>query len=187
MATTKTIAKTYDGNVDGESVNRKSAFAEMTSLSFTFGGGDVFTVNPDELPENIRRIALWHGISQKLGDAAVKPSGTDARAEYEEDPASYARDKVETVWERLTEGTWVERAEGAGVRGSMLAEALHRATGIELAAAVETVKGWSAEVKAQAPLVEEIATALEDIRRERRKAKQQKAGGAPTLASLGLG
>ena len=122
----------------------------------------------------ITSALTFHGLSQKLGDAAVKPSNAEKRAEYEENPSAYIEDRVLSVYENLVGGTWVERAEGAGERVTILVEALARAGGIDTEQAKGIVATWDDGKKKGAAKVPEIAKAINDIKAERAAERQRK-------------
>ena len=180
MAETKLLEKVYVGMVGGEPVERKSYWPVidgMESLVIRTKGREIMRVDTDRLealPGDIYQALTFHGLSQKLGDAAVKPSSFEKREEYEADPSAYIEDRVLSVWENLQGGTWVERAEAAGPRLTILVEALARAGGIDTQSAQELVASWPAEKKKAAPKVPEIAKAINDIKAERAAERQRK-------------
>ena len=175
MADAKLLEKVYVGEIGGEAVERKSYFAEADALVIRTKGREILRVaqdNLDQLSGSIGAALMFHGTSQKLGDAAVKPSGAEKRDEYEADPSAYIEDRVLSVWENLQGGMWVERAETAGPRVTLLVEALARAGGIDTGQAGEIVATWPDGKKKAAAKVPEIAKALEEIKAERAAARK---------------
>lgn len=101
--------------VSGESEGKQRMPNEgnVERIEFQFANGNTHTVVATDLPENVQRCALWHGISQKLGD---EYSGAKTADEAEE--------AFLALLERLTDGDWAtERAE-AGPRTSLIFEAI---------------------------------------------------------------
>ena len=71
-------------------------------VTFTFATGETEVVKPADLPAEIQKQLMLHGLSQKLGDSY---SGEDA-------------DKCHAVFtgvlKNLTEGSWSARSGGGG-------------------------------------------------------------------------
>ena len=64
------------------------------------------TYDADELPSEIRRACMVHGLKQKLNDSTA--AMTDAKGYSNTERAS----TVEEVWETLMEGNWNKPSEG---------------------------------------------------------------------------
>ncbi len=144
-------------------------------VRFEFANGEVLEVNVAQLPESIRRQALLHGVSQKVGDAY-------AGAESAEEALEAAR----SVVERLMAGEWRTTRQGSGKpRSTMLAEALSRLTGRDVAECQERIAALDdAAVKALRKHPQ-IQAELAKIRAERLAAKAEAgADSAPDLAEL---
>lgn len=92
----------------------------------------------EKLSESVVTRLAVHGLSQKLGDSF-------AGAASEENPLTYAKERVAAVIKQLTDGEW--RVTGAGgPRVTLLARALARATGQTLEAAIEVLTEKEAEL-----------------------------------------
>ena len=129
--------------VDGNGSEHRSSPKEATSIRWTFADGSEKLINPYDFNEEVRRCALFFGVKQKLSDSYGKPSGDEDRAKYEADPVGYSMDRFDAMAERLAEGAWVERAEDAGPRTTLLVEAIVRAA--EAAGQptnLDAVEGW---------------------------------------------
>ncbi|NIS77768.1 MAG: hypothetical protein GTO00_09180, partial [Deltaproteobacteria bacterium] len=100
--------------LDESGSESRHANPEARVLLFKFTNGHEIRVQPSALPKEILQCAALHGLGQKIGDAYASSKDVDEAIE-----------RAETVVENLTEGTWIDRAEGA-VRTSLLAEALQR-------------------------------------------------------------
>lgn len=115
MAKTKKLDKVY---VDGEGGESRHASAAADRLELRFVNGYVLACRLGALPDDMRTAAAWHGMSQKVGDAASAKSGDDAI------------EACEGMYENITGGVWVAAKEG-GPRVSLLAEAIVRAKAAE--------------------------------------------------------
>ena len=127
----KVAQKLFIGADGGES---RHANPDAVTMLIKFGNGHTLTVDPAKFPAAIAKCLLLHGASQKVGDSYASAENIDDAIE-----------NAEGVLENLYEGIWIERAEGAGVRSSVLAEALQRIKPDKypnLDAAIATVKGW---------------------------------------------
>ena len=73
-----------------------------TAVTFEFATGEVEEVSPSDLPAEIQKQLILHGLSQKLGDSY---SGEDA-------------DKCHAIFsgvlKNLVEGNWSARSGGGG-------------------------------------------------------------------------
>ena len=113
--------------VDGTGEETRSPTEGSVDIKWTFADGSERIIHPNDLGQIVRHCALYHGVKQKLGDSYVKPSKSEDRDEYDNDPVGYSLDRFDAMVERLVEGIWVERAEAAGPRVTLLAEAVVRA------------------------------------------------------------
>lgn len=97
---------------------------EANTLELAFATGDSLTVRVDDLAGDIRRMAVLHGLKQKLVDAAAISRNPDTGR------SATAQDKYEAVravYDRLVAGAWnATRGEGAGGQGGLLFRALCR-------------------------------------------------------------
>lgn len=94
-------------------------------LVIEFGNGKTLTIRPEELSDDIRNAAMFHGLKQKLVDAAAISRNTDTGR------SASIEDKYEAVLEvagRLKAGQWNKSREaGAGkASGGLLFQALTR-------------------------------------------------------------
>jgi hypothetical protein len=92
------------------------------AVQLTFADGDGIYLQASELTEDIQRMALAHGLKQKLVDAAAISRNPETGK-----PATIADKKaaVVEVYERLLAGEWNKRREG-GETGGLLLRALLR-------------------------------------------------------------
>ena len=91
----------------------KSLNTDRNALTFKLGNGLEVVGTLDELSDEIRTQLAWHGLSQKVGDAAA---GFSKTLDYK---GAYAA--MLGVWDSLCEGVWA--VKGAN---SDMAEALVR-------------------------------------------------------------
>jgi hypothetical protein len=89
-----------------------------------------FTVDKSKLPESVIECAVWHGLSQKLGDANAEVAKTAKAEGVTEDPetglADLTNETLSDMWDNLLQGVWVTESEG-GSRGAsvtILSEAI---------------------------------------------------------------
>lgn len=102
-----------------------SATAAATALEFRFADGTVRRVSQDAFTSPaILEAALWHGLSQKLGDSFASSLTT-----------SDAIEAFDNVLEQLQSGNWNTKAEGGGLR--RLAKAVAVVQNISVDAALE--------------------------------------------------
>ena len=93
------------------------------TLVLHFASGKVLELNANTLSPEIRRMALLHGLKQKLVDAAAISRNPETGR-----PASI-EDKyqaVKAVYDRLLAGQWNAIREGGGATGGLLFQALCR-------------------------------------------------------------
>lgn len=156
MEKAKKVYLDKDGN------ESRHASAEAVALVFRFANGHELIVTPSELKPEIVICSALHGLAQKIGDSYASQKTVDEAIE-----------KAEALFENLSEGTWINRAEGA-VRTTVLAEALCRAAMEKyptVEAAAKAVKEWDSE-KRKAVLdskkgVPQLIAAYAEIQAER--------------------
>lgn len=117
MPKTQKCAKVYIGTTDDAETKsgkqeKRSYFDGATHLELRFVSGETVKVNPDEFSDTVKVAALFHGLSQKLGDTYA---GADADEAY---------DKTMALFERLQGGEWIAERESAGPRISTVVEAI---------------------------------------------------------------
>lgn len=163
--------KTY---VQADGTEGRSATPEAQAVKFNFAdGGEPVVISPNDLPRNIQVCAMFHGISQKLGDSYA---GSD-------DP----RESFDAMLERLKAGEWVTTAKAEGPRVSLLVEAISNALRkagkpVDEARIRERVKDKTGRDRALANPV--IAAEYEAIRAARAQEKAAKAAAAAKGAHL---
>lgn len=92
-------------------------------LVIEFAHGKRIEVRPSQLVASVQEQALFHGLKQKLVDAAAIGRNPETGR-----PAS-VEDKyqaVKTVYDRLLAGAWNATREGGGATGGLLLQALMR-------------------------------------------------------------
>lgn len=136
-------------------------------LVLQFSNGKVLQLNTEHLSPVIQSEGLWHGIKQKLVDAAAITRNTETGASATVDD-KYAA--VHEVFLRLTSGLWNKPAEGGGNAGGILLMALQRVTGKDK----DVLKGWldgkTTEQKNALRKDAKVAAAIAEIEAERLKA-----------------
>lgn len=110
MAKQSKATKSYV-SANGESVRTVSADAQ--TILFAFTNGDKVIVEPDSLPDNIKRCAMFHGLGQKIGDSYA---GIESVAD--------AAEEAESLLERLISGEWMGERESSGPRVAHIIEAM---------------------------------------------------------------
>ena len=114
---------------------KKSYDMAAGQIVFILPNGEKMEWNIGELPNNIREQAMYHGLVQKLGD---KVAGVKSVAEMETE--------LSALWKQLTEGTW-NAGRGAGI--GILAKALAKVKGVDIAEAVSALERLTDEEKRQ--------------------------------------
>lgn len=91
-------------------------------MVLTFATGHTLEINGDTLSSELQRIAMMHGLKQKLVDAAAIARNPDTgRSATIEDKYN----AVKTVYDRLLAGLWnAPRGEGGSGTGGLLFRAL---------------------------------------------------------------
>lgn len=158
------------------------ACTDNGALVLTFSNGMKLRLDPALLNADVREAALLHGFKQKLVDAAAisRDPATGKTATIE---TKYAA--VREVFDRLHEGLWNKRREGAGaVSGGLLFAAMCRV--YEATKTPEEISAYLAaktdEEKAQMRKIGKIAVVIDAIKAERAAAKP--AGGIDEAALL---
>ena len=139
---------------------------KVGGLRLTFSNGNVLELRASQLTDVIMEAAIWHGLKQKLVDAAAisRDPETGKTATIE---TKYAA--VKEVYDRLLAGEWNKRREGgAGGTGGLLYRALVRM--YAGARTPEQIKAFLAgkDAAAQAILRKspKIAVIIEEIKAE---------------------
>jgi hypothetical protein len=154
------------------------------TIQFDFANGETRVIKPADLSQDIQNQALFHGVSQKLGDSYASAE------DVEEAVAAF-----DTVYKGLTEGKWTTRVAGEGGGGvTMLVEALYdvtKAEGRTLEQCQDLINNMDdAQVEGLKKLPPIVAS-LAKIRAERaavaaaKAAKAAESAGPLDLSSLG--
>lgn len=93
------------------------------TLVLKFANGEVLELNANALSPEIRRMALLHGLKQKLVDAAAISRNPETGRPASPDDKFHA---VKAVYDRLLAGQWNATREGGGNAGGLLLQALCR-------------------------------------------------------------
>lgn len=156
---------------------KKGVSLEQGTITFTFTGMEPVVVSVDGLSADIRREAMFHGVSQKLGDSFA---GAKTVAE--------AREAFDAVLESLQDGEWNRGREGSG---TIFAEAISELTGRERAEVDALLKrlrdGSDEEKKVYRAAISEpnVQKRVAEIRLERaQKAADAAQDGGIDLAGL---
>lgn len=153
------------------------------TLVLEFRHGEVLRLHPELLAPEIQRAALLHGLKQKLVDAAAisRDTATGRAATI-----ITKFDAVKEVFDRITGagGAWPSwnkpRAGGAGGQGGLLARAIARYKGVEVAAAKAYLDRLTDAQKQALRVDHRIATIINELRLE-----SAKPAGIDTDALLG--
>lgn len=153
------------------------------TLILEFRHGETLRIHPESLAPEIQRAALLHGLKQKLVDAAaISRDTTTGRA------ATIATkfDAVKEIFDRITGAggeapSWNKpRAGGAGGQGGLLARAIARYKGVEVAAAKAYLDRLTDAQKQALRVDPRIAAIINELRME-----SAKPAGIDTDALLG--
>ena len=158
----------------------EATITEGGNLTLTFRHGERLTVFVDQLDHQIQRMAMLHGLKQKLVDAAaISRDTTTGRA------ATIATkfEAVKEIFDRLTgeNPSWNKpRVGGAGGQGGLLARAIARYKSVTVEQA-KTYLDRLTDAQKQALRVDpRIATIINELR-----AESTKPAGIDTDALLG--
>lgn len=140
-----------------------------------------FTILRKDLNDAIADHGLWHGIGQKVGDAAAKDAGTPARDKHA--AMLKMRDQIVGV-----DGQWSVRGEGGD--DSLVIRAVARATGTTDEQATAAWAEWDEDTRKAMKSDGDVVKAMAKIRAEdaERRAKaapeEVKKTAADALAKL---
>lgn len=153
------------------------------ALILEFRHGETLRLHPETLSPEIQRAALLHGLKQKLVDAAaISRDTTTGRAAT----IVTKYDAVKEIFDRITGAggeapSWNKpRAGGAGGQGGLLARAIARYKGVEVAAAKAYLDRLTDAQKQALRVDPRIATIINELRME-----SAKPAGIDTDALLG--
>lgn len=138
------------------------------ALLLQFANGEKLSITASQLQQSIMEYAIFHGLKQKLVDAAaISRNPETGRAASVEDKFQ----AVKTVYDRLLAGQWNATREGGTATGGLLLQALCRMYAGRKTA--EDIKAFLAE-KSDAEKTAlrknpRVAQIIEDIRAEQGK------------------
>lgn len=93
------------------------------ALHLKFANGQELAITASQLSNHVMEYAIFHGLKQKLVDAAaISRNSETGRPATVEDKYQAVR----TVYDRLLAGAWNATREGAGTGGGLLLQALCR-------------------------------------------------------------
>ena len=93
------------------------------ALHLKFANGQELAITASQLTNHVMEYAIFHGLKQKLVDAAaISRNPETGRAASVEDKYQ----AVKTVYDRLLSGQWNATREGGGNAGGLLFQALCR-------------------------------------------------------------
>lgn len=93
------------------------------ALHLKFANGQELAITASQLTNHVTEYAIFHGLKQKLVDAAaISRNPETGRAASVEDKYQ----AVKTVYDRLLAGAWNAAREGGGATGGLLLQALVR-------------------------------------------------------------
>ena len=93
------------------------------ALYLKFANGQELAITASQLTDHVMEYAIFHGLKQKLVDAAaISRNPETGRAASVEDKYQ----AVKTVYDRLLTGQWNAAREGGGATGGLLLQALAR-------------------------------------------------------------
>ena len=172
MTTTTTTKKDIEATI-----------ADDGALVLEFRHGETLRLHPESLAPEIQRAAMVHGLKQKLVDAAAISRDT-ATGRAATIVTKY--DAVKEIFDRLTGASgeppsWNRpRAGGTGGQGGLLARAIARYKGVEVAAAKAYLDRLTDAQKQALRVDPRIATIINELRME-----SAKPAGIDTDALLG--
>jgi len=145
---------------------KASKKVEGTTVTIEFATGQTLTANAADLPDEMKRNLIVHGLSQKLGDSYA---GADEKEAF---------DCANRVLEGLMKGEWSTRGEGGGGRASMFLEALAAVLGLSLDEAKAKFDSKTEEEQAAIKNHPQIKTKTAEIKAARAQADLAKAQAA---------
>ena len=154
---------------DTQKKDIEAAVEENGTLVLAFRHGEVLRIHPEALAPEIQRMAMLHGIKQKLIDAAaISRDTTTGRA------ATIATkyDAVREIFDRITgeNPSWNKpRAGGAGGQGGLLARAIARYKSVTVEQARAYLERLTDAQKQALRVAPQIATIINELRAESAK------------------
>lgn len=156
-----------------DSIQKKDIEATIESdgsLVLTFRHGEMLRLHPESLTPEIQRVAMLHGLKQKLVDAAAisRDTATGRAA-----TVATKFNAVREIFDRITHATapsWNKpRAGGAGGQGGLLARAIARYKSVPVEAAKAYLDRLTDAQKQALRVDPRIATIINELRLESAK------------------
>ena len=158
-----------------DSIQKKdieAAVEDNGTLVLTFRHGEVLRIHPESLAPEIQRMAMLHGLKQKLVDAAAisRDTATGRAATI-----ITKFDAVKEIFDRITGAggeapSWNKpRAGGAGGQGGLLARAIARYKNVPVEAAKAYLDRLTDAQKQALRVAPPIATIINELRAESAK------------------
>ena len=169
MTTTTTTKKDIEASITDDG-----------ALLLEFRHGETLRIHPESLNPEIQRMAMLHGLKQKLVDAAAisRDTATGRAATI-----VTKFDAVREIFDRITgeNPSWNKpRAGGTGGQGGLLARAIARFKNVEVSAAKAYLDRLTDAQKQALRVDPRIATIINELRME-----SAKPAGIDTDALLG--
>lgn len=166
MATTKT---TTPPAIAADFLNETGAPCGITEdaqvLRLTYADGDTLRLALRQLPDAILSAAVWHGLKQKLVDAAAISRDPETGRAATLDTKKRA---VAEVHERLLAGQWNKVREGVATGGLLLSALIRMYDGRKTREELEVyLSGKTDAEKAALRVNPKVAAIIEAIKAER--------------------
>lgn len=167
MAREVKAKKAYVSDADKD--GKQSYFKGAQRLEFRFANGTTESIDPNALTPDIRTAAMFHGLSQKLGDAYASSKDVDE-----------AYEKFMAMKEQVEAENWLAERESAGPRISQVILAIvaaKAAAGVEVTEAEVAEKYKAMDKDQQKSLMKDprINAQYQRIKAEQAAARAEKA------------
>lgn len=149
-------------------------------LKLEFSNGKTIQLTGHDIEAKIATIATWHGLKQKLVDAAALSRDRNTGRAASIDTKFEA---VQAVYDRLLAGQWNKPRDGAS-NATLLAQALVRLTSRPLESVREQLAKLTDEQKAALEKTQNVALEILAIKRERLEEKDGPDNGDDLLAGF---
>lgn len=127
------------------------------ALRFVLGNGLEVQARLDDMSEDMKTALAWHGLSQKVGDAAA---GFSKAGDY-----SGAFSVMQQVVDNLLVGVWATRGSGGGL--SDLVSALCTLRGLDVAVAQSAVDAMDEDELKRVSTHPQIKAAIAKLKADR--------------------
>lgn len=155
-----------------DSIQKKDIEANIENdgtLVLAFRHGEILRIHPETLNPEIQRMAMLHGLKQKLVDAAAISRDT-ATGRAATIATKY--EAVKEIFDRITgeNPSWNKpRAGGAGGQGGLLARAIARYANVPVEAAKAHLERLTDAQKQALRVAPQIAAIINELRAESAK------------------